>query len=91
MRMLRIATVALLVCLPGCQAIDSQLQRGPNGEPSRLEQEIRAAAPVMGPYGALAVALASITAGVYGAFKGHGAAAAIEAHAPCQKPEKPTA
>ena len=57
-----------LVILSGCGLMDSQLSRGPNGEDSKLEQEVKAASPVLGPYGALATALATLAAGVYGAF-----------------------
>ena len=65
----KIVTLILaLSCVSGCNFADSQLKRGPNGEDSQLEQEVKAASPVLGPYGALATALATLAAGVYGAF-----------------------
>ncbi len=61
---------ALALGLGGCQVVDDQLRRGPDGT-SKLEQEVKAAQPVLGPYGALATALASLAAGIYGAFRAH--------------------
>lgn len=52
----------------GCNLADSQLRRGPNGEDSKLEQEVKAIAPVAGPYGNLAIIAAGVVASVYGAF-----------------------
>ena len=57
-----------VVGLSGCGLVDSQLSRGPSGEPSKLEQEVKAAQPVLGPYGALATVAATLAASVYGAF-----------------------
>ena len=52
----------------GCGFMDSQLSRGPNGEESKLEQEVKAIAPAAGPYGNLAIIAAGVVASVYGAF-----------------------
>ena len=68
----KIVTLILAMsCLSGCGWMDSQLSKGPNGEDSKLEQEVKAVAPVAGPYGTLAIALATAVAGVYGAFRAH--------------------
>jgi hypothetical protein len=64
----QVTLAALLAAGVGCQAVDSQLRRGPNGEPSALEQEVRAVAPAAGPYGQLAILLAGVAASAYGAF-----------------------
>lgn len=65
---MRCAFMVVLMGGMGCGFFDSQLSKGPNGEDSKLEQEVKAAQPVLGPYGALATALATLAAGVYGAF-----------------------
>lgn len=59
--------------LAGCGFIDGQLRRGPNGEPSALEQEVKAAQPVLGPWGALASGLVTLAVGIYGAVHSKGA------------------
>jgi hypothetical protein len=61
-------TCILILGLSSCQYADSQLKRGPNGEDSKLEQEVKAIAPAGGPYGQLAILLAGIAASAYGAF-----------------------
>jgi len=80
-------TGLLILGLTGCGLIDSQLSKGPNGEDSKLEQEVKAVAPVAGPYGTLAISLATIAAGIYGAFH---AKQANENTKPEEAPSKPT-
>jgi len=62
--------IVSMLCLSGCGFMDSQLSREP-GQDSKLEQEVKAVAPVAGPYGTLAIALATAVAGVYVAFRAH--------------------
>jgi hypothetical protein len=64
----QVTLAALLAAGVGCQATDSELRRGPNGEPSALERQVGALAPAAGPYGALAVAGATLLTAIYGAF-----------------------
>lgn len=72
MRTVRCAFMAVLVtALFGCGFLDSQLQRDPTTGESRLEQEVKAAQPVLGPYGALATAGATLLTAIYGAFRSH--------------------
>lgn len=73
MRYVRCAFLAVLVLglsLPmfGCGFVDSQLSRDPQSGESKLEQEVKAVAPLGGPWGQLAVAAATLITGVYGAF-----------------------
>ena len=69
MRIMRCAFMAVLITgVIGCGFIDGQLSRGPNGEDSKLEQEVKAVAPVAGPWGSLALTAATLLAGIYGAF-----------------------
>ena len=66
---IRIVTLVLaLSCLSACGFMDSQLARDPATGESKLEQEVKAVAPVTGPYGALALSVATILTGIYGAF-----------------------
>ena len=59
--------VMCILFISGCGLVDSQLKHDP-GQDSKLEQEVKAIAPVAGPWGTLAIALATIATGVYGAF-----------------------
>lgn len=68
--MRRIALV-LALSMGGCQLADDQLERDPVTGESKLEREVRAVAPALGPWGAAATALATLAAGVYGAFRSH--------------------
>jgi hypothetical protein len=55
----------------GCGFMDSQLIRDPKTGESKLEAEVKAAQPLAGPYGALALAAATLITGVYSAFRSH--------------------
>ena len=68
---MRSLTLALALTLGGCGFMDSQLARDPATGTSRLEQEVKAAQPVLGPYGALAGVLATLAASTYAAFRSH--------------------
>jgi hypothetical protein len=64
----QITLAALLAAGLGCQAIDSELRRGPNGEPSALERQVGALAPAGGPYGTIAVLGATLITSIFAAF-----------------------
>jgi hypothetical protein len=69
MRQIRVAFMGVLFAgLVGCGFLDSQLSRPADGGDSKLEQEVKAVAPVAGPWGSLALAAATLITGVYGAF-----------------------
>jgi hypothetical protein len=63
--------VVLFAGLVGCGFVDSQLARPDGGGDSKLEAEVKAVAPVAGPYGSLAMAAATLLTGVYAAFRSH--------------------
>ena len=69
MRTMRCAFMAVLIGgVVGCGFVDSQLSRPADGGDSKLEQEVKAVAPVAGPWGSLALAAATLITGIYGAF-----------------------
>jgi hypothetical protein len=79
-----------VLCLSGCGFVDGQLSKGPNGEDSKLEQEVKAVAPLAGPYGTLAISLATVAAGIYGAFHAKKANENTKPDEPPATPVKPT-
>ena len=69
MRTMRCGFMSFLVVgILGCGFVDSQLAKDPASGESKLEQEVKAVAPVAGPWGQLAVAAATLLTGIYGAF-----------------------
>jgi len=69
MKAIRCGFVAIMITgVIGCGFVDSLLSRPAGGGDSKLEQDVKAIAPVAGPWGQLALAAASLMAGVYGAF-----------------------
>lgn len=86
MKIMRCAFMVVLMGGVGCGFMDSQLSRGPNGEESKLEQEVKAVAPLAGPYGTLAISLATVAAGIYGAFHAKQANENTKAEEPPAKP-----
>jgi hypothetical protein len=88
MKFMRMAFVGILFSgLIGCGFLNSQLSRDPATGESKLEAEVKAAQPVLGPYGALATALATLAAGVYGAFHAKGANENTKEEAPTPAPK----
>lgn len=72
MRVVRCAFLAILVTgVMSCGFMDSQLLKDPATGESTLEKEVKAAQPVLGPYGALATAGATLLTAIYGAFRSH--------------------
>lgn len=63
--MRRVLWISLLLLGAGCGFVDSQLKRGPNGEPSALENEVRAIAPLGGPWGQVALGAVTLAASVW--------------------------
>lgn len=59
--------LALASSLGGCGFLTDELQKTQQGQ-SKLEQQVQAAAPVLGPYGALAIAGATLATAIFGAF-----------------------
>jgi hypothetical protein len=63
----KIAFLALLA-LTGCQLVDDQLKRDPKTGASKLEEEVRAAQPLLGPYGTFALAGATLITSIGALF-----------------------
>jgi hypothetical protein len=59
---------AFLVTLMGCGLVNDQLSKDVQTGQSKLEDEVKAVAPALGPWGALAVAGATLATAVFGAF-----------------------
>ena len=76
--------VVLIGGLVGCGFMDSQLSKDPVTGESKLEAEVKAVAPVAGPYGTLALSVATILTGIYGAF--HAREANKQTDQPAAKP-----
>jgi len=57
-----------LIILSGCGLITDQLSKDVQTGQSKLETEVKAVAPALGPWGALAVAGATLATAVFGAF-----------------------
>jgi hypothetical protein len=90
MKVMRCAFLSVMFAgIVGCGFMDSQLGRGPNGEDPKLVQEVKAAQPLLGAYGNLALAAVTLLTGIYGAFHSKGANDGVKSIAAPDEPKPP--
>jgi hypothetical protein len=84
-----VTSVTFCLLLAGCGLMTDQLSADVKTGQSKLEAEVQAVAPALGPWGALAVAGATLATAVFGAF--HAQQANKQTDPPDDKPKPPTA
>jgi hypothetical protein len=57
----------LCLSLAGCDFVHGELDHKP-GQDSKIEEQVKAVAPVLGPWGTLAIAIATAATAVFGGY-----------------------